>query len=187
MGIISFAKNLKQIFDQRPKVPAAFGGHRLVKAILDRRSVRRFLDQDIKDEEMDLILEAGRLAPSTVNMQTWSFGVFSETTWKETFGRSIPFNAKRAVVVLGDITRMKRAADVFLFFLNPVFSTGRLQGSHEFGSQGDVALKRLINQLDGGLFVFWKPCFNRQIIGGMVGMEKSAGEVCMYYHGLQFL
>jgi nitroreductase len=113
MGIFSFAKNLKQIFDQRPRVPADFGDHRLVKAILDRRSVRRFLDQDIKDAEMDLILEAGRLAPSTVNMQTWSFGVFSETTWGETFNRSIPFGAKRAVVVLGDITRMKRAADIF--------------------------------------------------------------------------
>ncbi len=113
MGPISFVKKLKRIFDQRPRVPAAFGENRLVKTILDRRSVRRFLEQDIKDEEMDLILEAGRLAPSTVNMQTWSFGVFSETTWKETFDRSIPFGAKRAVVVLGDITRVTRVTDVF--------------------------------------------------------------------------
>jgi nitroreductase len=113
MGLLSFVKNLKQIFDQRPHVPVAYEDNRLVQTILNRRSVRRFLEQDIKDEEMDLILEAGRLAPSTVNMQTWSFGVFSEQTWKETFGRSIPFGGKRAVVVMGDITRMKRSGDIF--------------------------------------------------------------------------
>jgi nitroreductase len=71
------------------------------------------LEDDIKEEEMALILEAGRLAPSTVNMQTWSFGVFSGESWKETFGRSIPFGAKRAVIVLGDVTRIKEATDIF--------------------------------------------------------------------------
>ncbi len=113
MGFFSFVKKLRKIFAQRPNIPAAFDKNQLVTTILNRRSVRKFLKQDIKDDEMALILEAGRLAPSTVNMQTWSFGVFSEQTWKETFGHSIPFGAKRAVMVLGDITRMKRVTGIF--------------------------------------------------------------------------
>ncbi|MDY6989186.1 MAG: nitroreductase family protein [Thermodesulfobacteriota bacterium] len=113
MGILSFISKLRQIGRQRPSIPQTFEENRLVKTILHRRSVRKFQEHDIKDEEMALVLEAGRLAPSTVNMQTWSFGVFTERTWKETFGRSIPYGAKRAVMVLGDATRVKQATDIF--------------------------------------------------------------------------
>ena len=113
MGLFSFMRKLRQIQAQRPDIPTTFGENQLVKTILNRRSIRKFLEHDIEDEEMALILEAGRLAPSTVNMQTWSFGVFTEGRWKETFGRSIPYGAKRAVIVLGDITRMKQATDIF--------------------------------------------------------------------------
>ena len=113
MGLFSFIGKLRKIYSQRPYIPAPFGKNLLVSTIVNRRSVRKFLEHDIEDEEMALILEAGRLAPSTVNMQTWSFGVFTETTWKETFDRSIPFGAKRAVTVFGDITRIKRATNIF--------------------------------------------------------------------------
>lgn len=62
---------------------------------------------------MALILEAARLAPSTVNMQTWSFGAYDTETWRQTFGRPIPYGARRAALVLGDITRIKQATDIF--------------------------------------------------------------------------
>ncbi|NVM23817.1 MAG: nitroreductase family protein [Desulfobacterales bacterium] len=113
MGLFSFARKLGQILGQRPNVPAAFGENRLVQTILNRRSIRKFVDRDIKDDEMALILEAGRLAPSTVNMQTWSFGVFNRESWKDTFGRATPYGAMRAVMALGDVTRIKRSADIF--------------------------------------------------------------------------
>jgi nitroreductase len=113
MGVFSFISKLRQIGSQRPYIPQGFGDNHLVKTLLHRRSTRKFLEHDIEDQEMALILEAGRLAPSTVNMQTWSFGVFTEKAWKETFGRTIPFRAKRAVIVLGDVTKIKEATDLF--------------------------------------------------------------------------
>jgi len=113
MGILSFMRKVRQIRRQRPTIPKAFEENRVVNTILHRRSVRKFQKHDVMDEEMALVLEAGRLAPSTVNMQTWSLGVFTEKTWKETFGRSIPYGAKRAVIVLGDVTRIKEATDIF--------------------------------------------------------------------------
>jgi nitroreductase len=113
MGLISFIRKIRQIRAQRPQIPDAYGQDPLVRTILNRRSVRKFLNRDIKDEEMALILEAARLAPSTVNMQTWSFGAYDIETWRQTFGRPIPYGARRAVLVLGDITRMKQATDIF--------------------------------------------------------------------------
>ncbi len=113
MGFFSFIRKLRQIRAQRPDIPPDLSENRLVSILLNRRSVRKFQDRDILDQEMALILEAARFAPSTVNMQTWSFGVYNTKTWRETFGRTIPYGARRAVLVLGDITRVRQAADIF--------------------------------------------------------------------------
>jgi nitroreductase len=45
----------------------------LFGAIRDRRSIRRFKDRPVPDEDLRMILDAGRLAPSANNTQPWSF------------------------------------------------------------------------------------------------------------------
>jgi nitroreductase len=67
----------------------------------------------IPDDVFAVILEAGRLAPSTVNLQTWAFAVFTTDSWRNTFGRPIPFKGRRAVIVMGDTHRGKAVLDVF--------------------------------------------------------------------------
>jgi len=44
-----------------------------LKVIQDRRSIREFTPEDVSDQELDLILEAGRQAPSGENAQPWRF------------------------------------------------------------------------------------------------------------------
>ena len=45
----------------------------LLELISKRRSVRNYLDKHISDEDLRTILEAGRLAPSWMNVQSWKF------------------------------------------------------------------------------------------------------------------
>ena len=45
----------------------------VLKAIRGRRSVIRFTDQSVTDDELAAILEAGRWAPSYINSQPWEF------------------------------------------------------------------------------------------------------------------
>jgi len=47
----------------------------VLENILTRRSVRSFKSEQIKDEELDLILKAGTNAPSGMNKQSWQFTV----------------------------------------------------------------------------------------------------------------
>lgn len=47
----------------------------VLQNILTRRSVRDFKAEQIKDEELDLILQAGIYAPSGMNKQSWQFTV----------------------------------------------------------------------------------------------------------------
>ena len=47
----------------------------VIQNILSRRSIRRFLEKHIEDAYLEMILKAGRYAPSGHNMQTWRFTV----------------------------------------------------------------------------------------------------------------
>ena len=50
----------------------------LSEAILARRSVRKFTDHVVTDEELTAILEAARWAPSWSNTQVWEFVVVKD-------------------------------------------------------------------------------------------------------------
>ena len=113
LGPWTFVKSILRILAGRPQVPPSFKENQMLGTILRRRSVRRFADRDILDEVFSAILEAGRLAPSTVNLQTWAFSVFTPAAWRETFDRPLPFRGKRAVIVMGDTQRDETIAQGF--------------------------------------------------------------------------
>jgi len=46
-----------------------------IKTIFNRRSVRNYLSEQLKAEELDLIIKAGLSAPSARNQQSWHFTV----------------------------------------------------------------------------------------------------------------
>jgi nitroreductase len=46
-----------------------------IKTLLIRRSIRKYKDEQIKEEELQAILEAGKFAPSAMNQQSWHFSV----------------------------------------------------------------------------------------------------------------
>ncbi len=102
-----FVRSLARLLAGKPRVAPGLRDNAMLQTILRRRSVRSFDQRPIPDEVFDAILEAGRLAPSTVNLQSWSFAVFSAPSWKDTFGRPIPFKAQRAVIVMGDLHRVR--------------------------------------------------------------------------------
>lgn len=50
----------------------------VTEAIQRRRSIRKFLDQEVAGEDIHKILEAARLAPSGLNAQPWRFKVVQD-------------------------------------------------------------------------------------------------------------
>lgn len=91
--------------------PAAFFSHEIpetIQLLFARRSCRSFTNEPLLDEEIQAILEAGRFAPSTVNLQTWTFITFTKEQWHEKFERPIPFKGAYAIIVCADIFRLKK-------------------------------------------------------------------------------
>ncbi len=108
-----FVRSIGRLLAGKPQVPDSLAGNALLKIVLNRRSQRKFAPRPVEEDVFAAILEAGRLAPSTVNLQSWTFMAFTAETWQAAFGRGIPFNAPRAVIILGDIHRYRAALDSF--------------------------------------------------------------------------
>jgi len=75
--------------------------------ILDRRSIRRFTDEKIDNNQIKIILTAAMYAPSAVNMQPWHFVVIDDRSMMEKVMEIHPYarmlqTASHAVVVCGD-------------------------------------------------------------------------------------
>ena len=75
--------------------------------VLNRRSCRDFSPAPLPPDHCDAILEAGRYAPSTVNLQTWSFITFDRQRWQAACDRPLPFHAPWAVVICADTYRIR--------------------------------------------------------------------------------
>jgi nitroreductase len=112
-GPIGFLRSLWRILTARPEVAPSLADNETLQMVLQRRSVRNFARREISDDVFAAILEAGRLAPSTVNLQTWSFATFTPASWREVFEQPIPFQARRAVMVMGDQHRARSVLDAF--------------------------------------------------------------------------
>ncbi len=79
--------------------------------ILNRRSIRKFTDQPISEEQIQKILEAGMSGPSCANTRDWSFLVVRDpdtlNRMADANGRPAqPLrNARLGILVLGDLER----------------------------------------------------------------------------------
>lgn len=57
-----------------------------MKAIADRRSVREWTDEPVSEQDLSMILEAGRLAPSGENAQPWRFIIVRDAETRKKLG-----------------------------------------------------------------------------------------------------
>ena len=108
-----FVRSLLRILRGKPQIPPSLEGNEALARVLQRRSMRSFDKTEIPDDVFAAILEAGRVAPSTVNLQTWSFAVLDGDQWRDTFGHPIPFRGQKAVIILADTHRARLALDAF--------------------------------------------------------------------------
>lgn len=79
--------------------------------LLKRHSIRRYTDEPLTPEQVQMILEAALLAPTSKNSRSWQFVVVEDQSMlerlaelKPAYGASIA-KCKMAVVVCGDPTK----------------------------------------------------------------------------------
>ncbi len=80
----------------------------VLNAIKSRQSVRKYSDKPISDDVLNNILEAGRLAPSWVNVQPWKFIVVKSQATKDLLaeaagGQAQVKNAQIVICCIADL------------------------------------------------------------------------------------
>ncbi len=77
----------------------------VLDAIFHRRSIRKYTDQPVEAEKLDLLLQAGMSAPTAMNCQPWEFVVVTDPGKLALFRKRLLFgdrNAPAAIVVCGN-------------------------------------------------------------------------------------
>lgn len=57
-----------------------------MKVIQDRRSIREFTDEPVSEEDLNMLMEAARLAPSGENAQPWRFIIVKNEAMRKKMG-----------------------------------------------------------------------------------------------------
>jgi nitroreductase len=133
-----------------------------IKAILNRRSIRKYKNVQISDEDLHLILQAGIFAPSAMNQQSWHFTVVQNKEVQQ----KINDTCKTAFAKSGNKNFEERAkAENFSIFYNaPTFII----------VSGDQ--KAIAPQNDGSL-----------ALGNMFNAAESLGIGSCWVHAMSFL
>ena len=60
------------------------------QSVMKRRSVRRFTDQDVSNDQVKELMQAARYAPSWANTQCWEFIIVRDSAVKEKLAATMP-------------------------------------------------------------------------------------------------
>lgn len=91
----------------------------MLDLIKSRKSVRKYSEKHISDEDLRKILEAGRLAPSWMNVQSWKFILIKSEENKEllsklSLGQAHVKNADALIVCVADVNAWEEAKSPIL-------------------------------------------------------------------------
>jgi len=121
----------------------------LLDVILRRASVRRYIKKPVPREVLMKILEAGRRAPSAMNLQPWHFIVITDQRTKEALShrRWTGFLREAAFIIVGCGEKDKKwsTVDVAIALQNMVLAAEALGlGSCWIGDFDESEVKKLL-------------------------------------------
>ncbi|MBQ9577135.1 MAG: nitroreductase family protein [Muribaculaceae bacterium] len=77
-------------------------GQAAIENIMTRTSIRKYKDQPVEQEKIDIMLKAAMAAPTAMNMQPWHFIVIDDKNTIDMLSGRQPTNAPLLIAVCGD-------------------------------------------------------------------------------------
>ncbi len=82
-----------------------------IEFIMQRRSIRKFTEQMVEEEKIELLLKAAMAAPTAMNLQPWEFVVIRDLEILKQLRKALTYGkiaAPLAIVVCGNLSALKR-------------------------------------------------------------------------------
>lgn len=93
----------------------------ILSAISRRRAVRKYLDKPVDHALIEKILDAGRMAPSAINMQPWRFYILTNKETIKSFSKEIGRIAIRDFIKAGPKQILKTVTNLLHFKIGADF------------------------------------------------------------------
>ncbi len=143
------------------------------EAIKSRRSIRVFEKNEVKEEKLARVLEAGRLAPSARNMQEWRFVVVRDKALRGKLAEAAHnqyFVAQAPVVIVGCGT-----------------ITDYVMGCGQLSYPIDVAIamtQMTLQAVEEGLGTCWVCAFDEEQVKSLLNIPAKSRVVALLPVGL---
>ncbi len=90
---------------QETAAKTADNGQAAIENIMTRTSIRKYKDQPVEQEKIDIMLKAAMAAPTAVNLQPWHFIVIDDKNTLKLLSGQQPNNAPLMIAVCGDTNK----------------------------------------------------------------------------------
>jgi len=141
-------------------------------AIKSRKSIRKYSTKDIEDEKLNIILEAGRLAPSWQNNQCWRFVVVKDKEKIHQLALKSGFISKANFFI-------KDAPVVIVVCSNPKDS-GFMNGQHYYLVDTAIAFQQMIlTAWEMGIGSCWLGAFNEEKVKQILDIPENIKVVAL--------
>lgn len=99
---------------ERANASFIHGDYKMTTAdLLARRSIRKYTDEPVTDEQLRAALEAAMAAPSAMHCDPWHFVVLRDQAQRDTLADALPYgqmlrHAPMGIIVCGDLSTAHR-------------------------------------------------------------------------------
>ena len=88
--------------NENQEAATADNGQAAIENIMTRTSIRKYKDQPVEQEKIDIMLKAAMAAPTAGNLQPWHFIVIDEKKTIDLLSGQQPTNAPLLITICGD-------------------------------------------------------------------------------------
>jgi len=71
-----------------------------LKAIMNRRSIRKFSDEEVSNEQLDIIMKAAMAAPSACDRRAWEYYIVKNDEVKENIKKGVTFGKFKSPIII---------------------------------------------------------------------------------------
>ncbi len=130
---------------------------KVIDTIKSRKSIRKYTSQKIGEEKLNIILEAGRLAPSWSNKQCWRFVVVQNKEIIKKLALKSGFISKANFFI-------KDAPIIIALCANPK-NSGNMNGQQYYLVDTAIAFQQMmLTAWEMGIGSCWLGAFNEKIV-----------------------
>ena len=135
------------------------------EVIKKRRCIRKFEDKDVSDEQINILLDSARWAPSAGNLQSWFFVVVRDQKVKSQLAKAALFQMfiKNASIIIVSCADIKRSSILY-----------RKRGRELYAIQdATIATQNIfLTATSLGLGACWVGAFNEEKVQEILSLKK---------------